>query len=58
MIFLISQGKHILMVLMGHKYVFYGKIWKNIQKVSLLPILIWRPAANSSKESHIGITGS
>ena len=36
--------------MMGHKYVLYGKIHINIPKVSLLPILIWRTAANSSKE--------
>ena len=36
--------------MMGHKYVFYGKIWINIPKLSLLPILILRTAANSSKE--------
>ena len=52
MIFLISQGKHIdeTVLMMDHKYVFYGKILKNIPELSLLPILIWRTAAYSSKE--------
>ena len=34
----------------GSQIFFYGKIWINIPKVSLLRILIWRTAANSSKE--------
>ena len=34
----------------GHKYVFYGKIWIIIPKLSLLPFLIWSTAANSSRE--------
>ena len=33
-------------LMMRHKYVFYGKVWINIPKLSLLPILIWRTAAN------------
>ena len=44
----------------GSQICYYGKIWINIPKVSLLPIFIWRTAAKSSKESHMGnyITGS
>ena len=56
--------KTVLMMglMMGHN-VLTVKIWIIIPKLSLLPLLIWNTAANSSKEitpSHIGndITGS
>ena len=35
-------------LMMGHKICFYGKIWIIIPKSSLLPLIIWSTANNSS----------
>ena len=67
MIFLISQGKHTCDPSLepshrdgsndGPQICFYGKIWINIPKLSLLPVLIWRTAANSSKMVALVVLG-